>query len=414
MAQKRHRGSFGIYIVIFLLMVMASRFQFSRETNRWESQGDGGENTKTDIVEEIDIPADIDVQNYDRRMYRQLTEEEQSIYRVIQQTLENMQETCTIERITGTGEQAKNTLLRAIDAVYYDYPEYFWYNHSIRWTVWHYDGYVKAELTLSSYEYWDYVLDKQAYVDEVAKKAQEIADLARQFESTFDKVKYVHDYLVTYAEYDYDAAAEVSQTIQKASSQQAHSVYGCLVNRKSVCDGYAKSFQMIMNLLEIDCEYIEGDAGGAHAWNYIVLDDENYWMDVTWDDYNRRDEDGNMAYPNGVDYAYFCITSDTLFDTHTPNDTFEIPECDAEEYNFFRHENSYLETYTFEALLAGVEEQKGAQIISLKFASQDAMDQAIEDLFGANLRYLELPNEENCEMMYSYDNTKYILSFLYH
>jgi len=153
-------------------------------------------------------------------------------------------------------------------------------------------------------------------------------------------------------------------------------------------------------------------AGELHAWNYIVLDDENYWMDVTWDDYNRKDEAGNMTYPNGVDYAYFCITSDTLHETHTPNATFEIPQCDATKYNFFHHENSYLEEYSFDALTPGIEEQKDAQIISIRFGSKNAMDQAVQDLFTANYRYLELPYIGNREMMYSYDDMRNILMFL--
>ena len=170
---------------------------------------------------------------------------------------------------------------------------------------------------------------------------------------------------------------------------------------------------MIMNLLEIECEYIEGTAGGGHAWNYILLDGENYWMDVTWDDHDRKDEAGNQIYPNGTEYAYFCITSDTLYNTHTPDDTFAIPQCDATEYNFFYRENSYLETYSFEALAAGMEEQKSAQIMSFKFGSKEALEQAVSDLFTVNRRYWELPYTENRQMRYGCDNSRFILIFFY-
>lgn len=411
MARKKHRGGFFRKILFYLLLVIASLTYFTKDDNRWDAQDNDGGNTQSDIVKEIETQEDFDTEYEGRRMYQQLTEEEQGIYRSIQKNLAHMQETCTIERISGTYELAKDKLVRAIHAVYFDYPEYFWFNQSGRWEYSSHDGYIRVDLKLCSYEYWNYVLDKKAYVDKVEQKAQEIANLAKQFDSTFERVKFVHDYLVTHAEYDYVALEECNQTVQKASSQQSHSVYGCLVNQRSVCDGYAKSFQMIMNLLDVDCEYIEGDAGGPHAWNYIVLDDENYWMDVTWDDHNLRDEDGNIAYPYGVEYAYFCVTSDTLYDTHTPGGIFVIPECNAVEYNFFHHENSYLETYSFEALAAGVEEQKDAQIISLKFGSPDALDQALQDLFGENRRYRDLPYIGNREMRYSNNNTTCILSF---
>ncbi len=348
-----------------------------------------------------------------RRMYQQLIAEERIIYINMQQTLASGGNICTVGSVPGDYDQTVEWTRRALDAVYYDYPEYFWMNHGGQMTVWEYSGYSKVKIEIGVYDYWELVLDKQAYVDAVDEKAREIAELARNLESTYDKVKFVHDYLVTYAEYDYVAYEEITQTVQRASSQQAHTVYGCLVNRLSVCDGYAKTFQMIMNLLEIKCEYVEGTAGGGHAWNYILLDGENYWMDVTWDDHDRKDEAGNQIYPNGAEYAYFCITSDTLYNTHTPDDTFVIPRCDATEYNFFYRENSYLETYSFEALAAGMEEQKDAQIISFKFGSGEALEQAVNDLFTVNRRYWELPYTENREVRYACDDLRFILSFFY-
>ena len=370
------------------------------------------EEASEEAYESIEETAE-DESQYGRLMYKQLEAEEKGIYNIVQQTLEKGEGTCTIERINGTEEAARGALVRAIDAVYFDYPEYFWFNHNSQWQYWLYDGFVKVELELCSYEYWDYVLDKNGYKKAVNEKAQEIANLAMKCESTFDRVKFVHDYLVTYAEYDYVALEEITQTVQKASSQQSHSVYGCLVSQLAVCDGYAKTFQMIMNLLGIECEYVEGDAGGGHAWNYIVLDNESYWMDVTWDDYDRRDENGNMAYPNGADYAYFCITSEELYDTHTPNATFEIPNCTATQYNFFHHEDSYLESYSYDAFCGAIEEQKDEQIISVKFGSENEMNRAIQDLFTTNYRYGELPYIGGKELMYGYDNTRYILNLLF-
>ena len=180
------------------------------------------------------------------------------------------------------------------------------------------------------YDYWNYVLNKEKYMNDVYSKAKQIALEAMECSTTYEKIKYVHDYLVMNVEYDDEAVAEVNRTVQKASSQQSHTVYGALVNQLAVCDGYTKAFQLIMNMLNIECEYIEGYASGeAHTWNYIKLDGEQYWMDVTWDDYNFRDENGNPVYSNSVNYDYYCISSEKLFRTHEPDYNYDIPVCDA-------------------------------------------------------------------------------------
>lgn len=451
MARRRKNGSFAGFLFAFLLLFIisliilvwgittydSSKMQQTTEEDEDLEKDDNRQfgdiiKEQEDLEEqeeekpeqettEDDLSADAtqiedDTKNEDaasyRRMYRQLSGEEQDIYEIVQRTLSEGGSICTIEKIYGNVETAQNKLIRAIDAVYYDYPEYFWFNHNSRWTYWDNGDSLKVEVELYFYEYWEYVLNKKAYIDDVNEKAQEIANEASKLESTYDKVKYVHDYLVTYAEYDYVAYEEINQTVQRASNQQSHTVYGCLVSRLSVCDGYAKTFQMIMNLLGIEAEYIEGDADGPHAWNYIYLDGENYWMDVTWDDANRRNEDGSMAYPEGVDYGYFCITTNDLTKTHIPNNVFEVPECTATEYNFFYRENSYLQSYNFEEFCRALEEQNGEQIISVKFSSERELKVALDDLFNVNYRYMDLPGIGGKQFSYSYDEKQCILSLL--
>ena len=448
MERKRKKSNFTGFIFVFLLLFIISVViivwgistydsskieELKKETELQDEQvqTEDDETSKPDetldrdeidteedsIIEDEGIAEEETVVKEDekgsyRRMYQQLTAEEKEIYHIIQQTLEEGNAVCTIDRILGNETEAQNKLKRAIDAVYFDFPEYFWFNHNSKWTYWNNGNYIKAEVELCFYEYWEYVLNKKAYVDDVHEKANEIANEAAKLDTTYDKVKFVHDYLVTYAEYDYTALEEINQTVQRASNQQSHTVYGCLVSQLSVCDGYAKTFQMIMNLLGIEAEYIEGNAGGPHAWNYIYLDGENYWMDVTWDDADRRNEDGSMAYPNSADYGYFCITTNELTKTHTPNNDFEIPECTATEYSFFHRENSYLQSYNFEAFCRAIEEQKDEQIISVKFSSDREMKIALDDLFNINYRYTELPYVGDKQFAYQYDENHYILTLL--
>lgn len=114
-------------------------------------------------------------------------------------------------------------------------------------------------------------------INDVDLKIQQIANGAKG--STYDKVKYVHDYLVDLMSYD--------QTDKINNSN----VYGALIEKTCVCEGYAESFKLILDKLNIPCVIVYGDgidSSGrteAHAWNYVKMDDDNwYGVDATWDD----------------------------------------------------------------------------------------------------------------------------------
>ncbi len=97
--------------------------------------------------------------------------------------------------------------------------------------------------------------------------------------SDLQKAIVLHDYLVVNCEYDYENY--VAGTIPKES----YSTYGVFINGRAVCEGYALSYQYLMELVGIECYMVSGDtSAGAHAWNMIKLDGEYYHVDTTWDD----------------------------------------------------------------------------------------------------------------------------------
>lgn len=103
----------------------------------------------------------------------------------------------------------------------------------------------------------------------------------------------------------------------------------------SVCAGYSKAFQLLMNRCGIECLYVTGyiyyettNEKIFHAWNLICLDNEWYNVDVTWDD---PDEGIEGAIPQ---YDYF-----NFIDSADPNRTFtetifSVPFCDSTTYCF--------------------------------------------------------------------------------
>lgn len=118
-------------------------------------------------------------------------------------------------------------------------------------------------------------------------KAKEIIDGAQELGSNYEKEKYVHDTLN--GQVDYVASAPMNQ-----------SAYSALVNGKTVCAGYARAFQYILQKLGIPCYYCTGYAGESHAWNIVCLDDGYYNVDTTWDDA----AEGSYDYFNKSDWDY--------------------------------------------------------------------------------------------------------------
>ena len=132
----------------------------------------------------------------------------------------------------------------------------------------------------SNYFTKDYTSKQQIveYENQINKEVQKILSLANG-KSDYQKIQIVHDYLIDSITYE-----------SSISKPNIYNIYGALVNKESVCEGYAKAFKHLMNNLNIECIIVTGyaiDSKGesqSHAWNYIKLNNEWYAVDVTWDD----------------------------------------------------------------------------------------------------------------------------------
>ena len=147
---------------------------------------------------------------------------------------------------------------------------------------------------------------------------------ARKYNSDYDKALYVHDVLVSTCKYDESVYYTSLFDTDTDLNTMAYSAYGCLVEHKAVCSGYAKAYQLIMNKLGIETGFVSGEGitssdTGPHAWNYIKIDGNYCYVDVTWDDpvgYNS----------NEIRHDYFCISKDEISKDHIFDYDQFIPE----------------------------------------------------------------------------------------
>ncbi len=189
-----------------------------------------------------------------------------------------------------------NQLKTVFEAVYNDHPELFWLDtgYSCKYLR---SGRC-AEITLKFNETVDYLEQARMNFEGAARS---ITDQAQSLGSPYEKEKYVHDALMELAEYD-------------VTSPMNQSAYSALVGGKSVCAGYARAFQYMMQMLGIPCYYCTGYAGEDHAWNIVKLDGAYRNVDVTWDD----TEEPTYNYFNKTDREYAATHRRTGLSVYLP------------------------------------------------------------------------------------------------
>ena len=281
-------------------------------------------------------------------------------------------------------------------AVQYDHPEYFWFTGG--YTYSYKKGSEVCDITVEPI-FYDYVtpfFNREEKLSELNKRVKQVALLAKEHSADdYERIIFVHDYLIKNAVYDTDSLDEYYKTTHSPSCEYIFTAYGCLVNGKTVCSGYAKAFQLIMYELGYDCSYVVGSAGESHGWNCVYFDGDGYFIDVTWDD-----ADYEREVPL---YNYAFINEETLTKTHTIEMPFKTPVCDEDEHNFYIKKGYYLEKYSYSAAAKILSKQSKNESAYIKFGSAEALDMAINDFSKAG-GITNIPGLENA-VSYSYNKT---------
>lgn len=223
--------------------------------------------------------------------------------------------------------------------------------------------------------------------------------------SEYEREKLVHDYIIDLCEYD---DADGARTELTEENIRSHSVYGALVDRVCVCEGYGTATQLLLNGLGMECVTLTGMAydstgnqseedASLHLWNAVKLDGSWYHVDPTWDDQDQTIQR----------YSYFNLDDQTVLRDHTLSKTPDqldkkvieekgaedlnlyIPVCGETQYNYYIYECPHLSDYSgadvtdalYTAALSGAE--------TFSFYIEPSMDyrDAVEALFTETPQY---------------------------
>ena len=261
---------------------------------------------------------------------------------------------------------------KAYYAVLADHPEIFWVGSSAQIK----ESGLTKEVVSYSFE-TTVPTEARASMKENLEAAADGCIMQISADATdYQKIKYVYEYLIDTVEYSSGSAD--SQNIQSA-----------LLYRASVCAGYSKAFQYILNRMGLFCTYVTGTIkdGGDHGWNMVRIGGNYYYVDVTWGDpvfANRMDHIDSGQTKN---YNYLCCTEYDLFKTHVPSDAIPLPSCTSDDYNYYKLNGFYYEYFDYNTIYNALMQSvwNGNSSIVLKFGSQEAYDSAKYELFEGSL-----------------------------
>ena len=264
--------------------------------------------------------------------YEQLEPESQTIYKALQANEEEMKTgTATIDLgttfsdllATSGGEQKLGEYYQsAVESYLYDNPRIFYISAN--------KLYLNIETTTrgnkktykvfinngSQPNYFSDEYTSQSQVEQAIDMVEKTKDqiISQKTNNTYNNIKMVHDYLINNVEYDSTLAKD-----------NIYNIYGALVNKQSVCEGYAKAFKYLLDEMQIPCVMVIGQATNSkgetenHAWNYVRINNSWYAVDSTWDDPVII---GNGTISNDIKYKYFLRGSTKMNEDHIPNTQF--------------------------------------------------------------------------------------------
>lgn len=359
---------------------------------------DGNTDPSGDDVSQGKNPADDGyfLKDGSRYAYNQLSDGEKAWYRDMEKGVSSMKEEIWLSQEGFNAGLGLDEFLKVERCVFLDHPEFFFVDTTtINYATTSGTG---TEIIGIRYEP-AYLYDRDTAVKrkhEIESEAGKMLSRIASSATDFQKMKLLYDAIVDHATYLMDAPDN-------------QNIYSFFCTKQTVCQGYSKALQYLLNELGIECILIQGTGNEmTHAWNIVKLDGDYYYVDVTWA--NRKphaDQPDITHYYPMVDYTYFCVTTDEITRDHEIEDIVPLPVCTATKDNYFLNEGYYFTSFDSdkvkEALTNAKKENHG--VVDIKCSTYDCFERIRKHLF--NDGYVHQYYTFSHNMAYNYENKEY-------
>lgn len=332
----------------------------------------------------------------------QLTESEQLWYRDMAQALGTMTDGV---KLSEEGIQAgldETVVDKIFQSVLNDHPELFYVEGYSYTSYTRGEKTVAIEFTGTYSQDFDTVLTRKR---EIERAVERVLAGAPDTEDEYEKIKYAYETLIRETDYDLD-------------SEENQNIYSVFVGHSSVCQGYAKAFQYLMNRMGVECALVQGkvrETGEGHAWNLVSSNGDYYYVDTTWGDISYQSEQSGEQRLPQISYDYLCITTEQMERTHILGREAGMPECTAAADNYYVREGALFAEYDREQLAELVNRrlEQGDEAVALRCESEECYETMRDALLTRQEIFSYLEGTGIQSFAYTVDEQQLTLTFLW-
>ena len=391
----------AVFLISMLALTSALYFAGQRlsrsESSLYRQDDMGAEQEEVRLPEQVLSRTDekLREEQSDCYAFGKLSEEEQQVYLEILEALVDFRENVRLSSCD------KELISRVFQCVLNDHPEIF-YVEGYSYTEYTLGDILKKITFTGSYSFGpEEVAQKQEQIDVYVNQC--LAGMPKDADE-YEKVKYIYEYLIHHTDYD-------------ASAQDSQNICSVFLEHRSVCQGYAKATQYLLNRAGIFATLVLGRVvgGEGHAWNLVRIDGAYYYLDTTWGDASYQAVGGSEYLGEKIptiNYDYLCVTTEQMEETHTPDNVVELPSCTAIAANYYVREGAYFTEWDEEKIEKIFEDsyEKGEAYVTLKCEGPDVYRKMREILIEQQgiFRYLDAPDKA---VSYVENEKQYSLSF---
>lgn len=221
--------------------------------------------------------------------YQMLSDDDKKIYCCIRESILYLKENITIPDF-----RSSDSIADIYEMMMFDHPEIFYVKEAFMVTR-------GRDLSLSI-KYRFNRNEIEAFNVAMRKSINQFIS-ANIHKSEYEKIKSIHDYIVSIVEY------------KDMNAPYSHEVPGTLLYGIGVCEGISKTFKYLCDLLGVKSGVVFGEAKDAttivandfslHAWNTVMINNQFSLLDVTFDYSSGKDL-------NTLRYDYFLLSDEEM------------------------------------------------------------------------------------------------------